>query len=63
MQQLLNWKTILQDELTTFDLEDLVIATNGFSHSNKVVEGGFGAVFKVRVEHLRPTASLQKFQK
>ncbi|MCI38952.1 G-type lectin S-receptor-like serine/threonine-protein kinase, partial [Trifolium medium] len=35
------------DDLTTFDFSVLAYATNNFSSSNKLGEGGFGPVYKV----------------
>ena len=36
-------------ELQLFDLDTLLNATNNFSSDNKLGEGGFGPVYKVRV--------------
>ncbi|KAH9608917.1 hypothetical protein KSS87_002772, partial [Heliosperma pusillum] len=38
------------DELPLFELKKLIAATNGFNHSNKLGEGGFGPVFKGKLE-------------
>lgn len=35
-------------ELPSFDLDTIVNATNNFSSTNKLGEGGFGAVYKVK---------------
>lgn len=34
-------------ELPTFDFEEIATATDNFSISSKIGEGGFGSVFKV----------------
>lgn len=34
-------------EMPIFDFTTIEIATNGFSFSNKIGEGGFGPVYKV----------------
>ena len=36
-------------ELPLFDLETVVAATNNFSGENKLGEGGFGPVYKVKI--------------
>ena len=36
-------------EIPLFDLDTLLNATNNFSSDNKLGEGGFGPVYKVRV--------------
>ena len=36
-------------ELPLFDLDTLLDATNNFSSDNKLGEGGFGPVYKVRI--------------
>lgn len=36
-------------ELPLFDLETIAAATEGFSTDNKLGEGGFGPVYKVRI--------------
>ena len=36
-------------EIPLFDLDILLNATNNFSRDNKLGEGGFGPVYKVRV--------------
>lgn len=38
-----NWK----EEIKLFDLSVISQATNNFSTSNKIGEGGFGSVYKV----------------
>ena len=35
-------------ELPTIDLATILLATNSFSDENKLGEGGFGPVYKVR---------------
>ena len=40
------WKHL---ELSLFDLDALLNATNNFSSDNKLGKGGFGPVYKVRV--------------
>jgi len=34
-------------ELPLFDLDIIAMATNNFSHENKLGQGGFGIVYKV----------------
>ena len=45
-------------ELPSFSLDTIAIATNNFSSSNKIGEGGFGPVYKVStwftVQNLAP---------
>lgn len=40
-------------ELPLFDFETISSATNSFSGSNKLGEGGFGPVYKARISSLR----------
>jgi hypothetical protein len=34
-----------------FDFETIRLATNNFSDANKLGQGGFGTVYKVKVKH------------
>ncbi|CAL8998374.1 unnamed protein product, partial [Prunus brigantina] len=45
-------------ELPLFDLAAVVCATKNFSNNNKLGEGGFGSVFKVKSNIVLPTVSL-----
>ena len=38
-------------EMPIFDFTTIANATNNFSSSNKIGEGGFGPVYKVRINH------------
>lgn len=40
----------LELELPLFDYDAIVLATNNFSHANKLGQGGFGSVYKVRYQ-------------
>lgn len=42
-------------EMPIFDLTTIANATNNFSSSNKIGEGGFGPVYKVRISILQAT--------
>ncbi|KAH7545866.1 hypothetical protein FEM48_Zijuj01G0139000 [Ziziphus jujuba var. spinosa] len=46
--------TSLQDplDLAMFDFDSIVIATNSFSETNKLGQGGFGSVYKVKINTL-----------
>lgn len=37
----------MKQDLAFFDLNSIVVATDNFSISNKLGEGGFGSVYKV----------------
>ena len=41
------------DEIEIFNFESMVAATNNFSASNKLGEGGFGPVYMVLPRHLK----------
>ena len=41
-------------ELPFFNMDELACATNEFSVSNKLGEGGFGPVYKVMIIYIRP---------
>ncbi|KAJ6298032.1 hypothetical protein OIU76_019205 [Salix suchowensis] len=40
-------------ELPVFDLATIAIATSNFSEANKLGEGGFGPVYKVKLRMIR----------
>ncbi|KAL0450449.1 UNVERIFIED_CONTAM: Receptor-like protein kinase FERONIA [Sesamum latifolium] len=40
------WKSVSEIKLPKFDLERIAAATNQFSSSNKIGQGGFGSVYK-----------------
>jgi hypothetical protein len=48
-------------DLTTFDLSVLVKATDNFSSSNRLGEGGFGPVYKVTKINKSITSTLVKY--
>ena len=44
-------------ELPFFNMDELASATNNFSDSNKLGEGGFGPVYKVIIIHKQSCTS------
>ena len=47
-------------DLPTFDLSTIMKATANFSDDNKLGEGGFGTVYKVKIDVYVAKAALQK---
>lgn len=43
-------ETRRHSDLQIFDLSTVIAATEDFSHANKLGEGGFGSVYKVKLQ-------------
>ena len=42
----------ITDDSFNFDFDTIKVATNDFSDANKLGQGGFGAVYKVKIHYL-----------
>ncbi|KAJ6379153.1 hypothetical protein OIU76_015880 [Salix suchowensis] len=50
-------------DVPCFDLESLLAATDYFSNANKLGQGGFGPVYKVKIKYFLPQVSLSETSK